>query len=167
MLDLFFKTDGRMGQKQFLVGFIGLSIFIFAVNSLLRWLNQTSGQTMVSFWIALIFPFLALYIIYCVYGKRLTDMGRSRGYLFAMFALEVLAVIVVMLIFGGAEYFAEFSQFERKEAIDPEITQAIIRKYQATINANMMLIRPLLMGVPILFTVWLALSPSKTKADEA
>lgn len=162
MFDLFFKSDGRIDQKKFIIGFAGLSIFIFAVNSLLRWMTQSSGSTMLSFWIALIFPFVALYMIYCVYGKRLSDMGRSKGLVFVMFGLEVVAVLIVMIAFGAGEYVAEFSGYDRKDDIDPIVLQAATERYHAAIRSNMMIIRPLLMGIPILFTIWLAVAKPKS-----
>lgn len=154
---LFFSPNGRIGRQPFWLGFLFVALFIFAGNNLLRAL----GHSMTGFYISLIFPFVSLYMLYCVYGKRLHDMGRSTGPFFVMIILECVAMIIVMLTFGGSEYFAEFSQFDRKEAIDPEITQEIISRYQAKIEANMGLIRPLLLGVPILFTAWVGLTKSE------
>lgn len=121
---------------------------------------------MTGFYIALFFPFLSLYMLYCVYGKRLHDTGRTVRPFFVMIILEIIAVIIVMLMFGGTEYVTEFSQFDRKEAIDPAVTQEIIQRYQAKIQANMPVIRPLLMGVPLLFTFWLGTVKSDPEANE-
>ncbi|MGJ8563939.1 MAG: DUF805 domain-containing protein [Alphaproteobacteria bacterium] len=150
MKNLFFSIHGRIGRQQFWLGFLAISLFIFAGNNLLRAL----GQSMTGFYISLFFPFFSIYVLYCLYGKRLHDMGRSTGPFFAMIAAECVAIIIVMMMFGGSEYFAEFSQFERKEAIDPAITQEIISRYQAKISANMNVIQPLLKAVPLLFTLW-------------
>lgn len=158
---LFFSPNGRISRQQFWLGFLVVALFIFAGNNLLRAL----GHSMTGFYISLFFPFLSLYMLYCVFGKRLHDMGRSTGPFFVMIILECVAMIIVMLTFGGSEYFAEFSQFDRKEAIDPAITQEIIGRYQAKIEANMGLIRPLLLGVPIVFTAWTGLSKGETAAN--
>lgn len=163
MLNLFFSTKGRIGRAQFLVGVVVASVVIFGFNRLLHWIGETTNHSMLSFWLALVFPFLALYVIYCLYGKRLTDIGRSRGWVFAMFALETLAVIIVMLSFGGADYFDAFSKFDRKDAIDPAVTQAIIDQYQSQIAANIYIIKPLLMAVPAAFTAWLGLAKPRSE----
>lgn len=161
MFDLFFKTKGILSRKQFLLGVAGIAAIAIFGNLILRFILETTGHSMLYFISAPVFWILFFYTIYCVYGKRLTDMGRSKGLVFVMFALVILMMIVVMLMFGGAEYFSEFSQFDRKEAIDPEVTQAIIEKYKAEISANMTLITPLLMGIPVLFTLWLLLAKSE------
>lgn len=161
MRNLFFSSAGRIDRQRFLIGFICVSLFVFLGNTGLRML----GQSMTGFYIALFFPFISLYMLYCVYGKRLHDMGRSVRPFFIMIILEIVAVIFVMLTFGGADYFAEFSQFDRKEAIDPAVTQEIIARYQAKIQANMPVIRPLMLSVPLIFTFWLGVSKSDPKTN--
>ncbi len=156
MRHLFFSTEGRIDRQKFLIGFVCVSLFVFAGNTLLR----TLGQSMTGFYIALFFPFISFYIIYCVYGKRLHDMGRTVRPFYIMIFLEIVAVIFVMLSFGGADYFSEFSQFDRKDIIDPAVTQDIIARYQDKVQANMPIIRPLLLGIPLLFTLWLGVAKS-------
>ena len=160
MGSLFFKFGGQIPRQSFWIGFIGIAIFVTAGNALLREL----GTTMTAFYISLFFPFIALYMIYCVYGKRLRHMGHTAKLLSAMIILEILAVIVVMLSFGGAEYFAEFSQYSRKEEIDPIVRDAIIQKYQDRLAANNHFIRPILLGIPVLFTLYVG---SKDKRKTA
>jgi len=46
-------------------------LFNFALGRLIR------SESIVAFLISLPFPFLVLHMTYCVYGKRLHDMGRS------------------------------------------------------------------------------------------
>ncbi len=159
MRDMFFSSKGRMNRKNFWIAFLCTAAFIVLGNTLLRALNNS----MAAFYIALFFPFIAVYMLYCVYGKRLHDMGYTVRPFFLMVFFELVAVIAVMLIFGGSDYFAEFSQFERKEAIDPAVTQEIISRYQATIQANMGIIRPLLMAVPAIFTIWIGFAKTREK----
>ena len=153
MRDLFFKFGGEIPRQSFWIGFSGIAIFVMAGNALLRSL----GTSMIAFYISLVFPFLALYMIYCVYGKRLRDMGHTAKLLSVMILLEILAVIIVMLAFGGAEYFSEFSQYSRKEEIDPAVRDAIIQKYQDNLKAKDHLTGPILMGIPVLFTIYVGL----------
>ena len=162
MRNLFFSSAGRIARPQFLIGFVCVSVFVFAGNTLLRAL----GTSMTGFYIALFFPFLAIYMLYCVYGKRLHDMGYTVRPFIVMIILEIVAVLFVMLMFGGADYFAEFSQFERKEAIDPAVTQEIIARYQAKIQANMPIIRPLMLAVPLLFTFWVGTAKSEAQTND-
>ena len=157
MLSLFFRFAGEIPRKKFWIGFAGIAIYVMAGNALLRALDNT----MIAFYISLIFPFLALYMIYCVYGKRLRDMGHTAKLLSVMIILEIMAVIIVMLAFGGAEYFSEFSQYSRKEDIDPVVRDAIIQKYQDKLNANNRFIQPILLGIPILFTLYVGLSEKR------
>lgn len=155
---LFLGRSGKISRSQFWIGFVGVFLFIAIGN---YGLSRISG-TMTAFYIALFFPFIALYMIYCVYGKRLLDMGRKRSWVFGIIALEIVAIIAVMLGFGGAEYFSEFSQFDRKEAIDPEITQAIIDKYQARQEDSLPIIKAMLLVIPTLFTIWVGSSKGQT-----
>ncbi len=150
MLSLFLKLSGEIDRKTFWIGFVGLSVFVIGVNTLLRQL----GTNMTSFYIALIFPFLVIYLIYCVYGKRLRQMGHTSWFLTLAFILEILAIIAVMLAFGGAEYFSEFSQYSRKEDIDPAIREAIIQKYQDGLRSNYHLIQPILWAIPVFLTAY-------------
>ena len=157
MKKMFFSSAGRSTRQKFWIAFACVSIFIIAMNALLRLLGP---ESMTAFFIALPFPFVAIYMLYCVYGKRLHDMGLTVRPFFIMLFLELLAVIFVMLTFGGAEYFAEFSQFDRKETIDPAIVQDIIGRYQAKMEANIHIINTLLMGIPALFTLWVGFAKS-------
>lgn len=154
---LFFRTKGRIDRLQFWIGFAGLFLFIGLGNFGL----STISGTMTAFYIALFFPFVALYMIYCVYGKRLQDMGRKPSWVFGIIALEFIAVIFVLLSFGGAEYFSEFSQFDRKEDINPELIQAIKDKYQARQRASLPQIQFWLLLIPALFTLWVGFTASK------
>lgn len=153
MKTIFLSPTGRMGRKDFWIGFIGLAVFITAVNTYLA----NFPQLYVSFWIALVFPFLALYLIYCIYGKRLHDLGQSYWPLTGAIVLQIIVIIGVMMAFGGAEYFSDFSQYDRKAVIDESVREALITKYQAEISSNMHIIRPLLLVVPTVFTLFLGI----------
>ncbi len=159
---LFLKTKGAINRQTFWLGFVSLALFVSAFNQLLRTLGPVN---MMSFWISIIGLPLIIYMIYCVYGKRLTDMGRSRWVFTGAIALQFLMIIALMLTFGGAEYFSEFAQYDRKEDIDPQQQQIIIETYQARQAANMHLIRPAMLLVPVALTLWLGLAQSKNGTD--
>ena len=158
MKNIFLSPTGRMGRKNFWIGFIGLAVFIMVVNTYLA----NFPQLYVSFWIALVFPFLALYLIYCIYGKRLHDLGQSYWPLTGVIVLQIAVIVGVMMAFGGAEYFSDFSQYDRKAVIDEDVREALITTYQAEISSNMHIIKPLLLVVPTVFTLILGLMPSQT-----
>lgn len=158
-VDLFLRPTGEIGVKPYLIGVAGIAVFVVAVNAFLRAL--TPGA--LSFSVALVFPFLALYIIYCVYGKRLHDMGFSVWPLTALIAAELFVMIGVMLAFGGTEYFEGFAQYERKAVIDEAVRQALIADYQAKQEASMGTIKIALKILPALFTLWLALAPKRPR----
>lgn len=158
MKNLFLFPTGRIGRKSFWIGFVGLAVFITAVNTYLA----NFPQLYVSFWIALVFPFFALYLIYCIYGKRLHDLGQSYWPLTGAIVLQIAVIIGVMMAFGGAEYFSEFSQYDRKAVIDEEVRETLITTYQAEISSNMHIIQPLLLVVPTVLTLILGLKTGQS-----
>lgn len=155
---LFFSPNGRIARPQYWLGFAALCVFVVSGNAALR---TVGFQTMPGFYLGMIFYSLALYMFYNLFAKRLHDMGRSVRPFFALIAAEVAAMIVIMLMFGGSEYFAEFSQYSREAEIDPEIANEITARYQANIAESMPFIRQLLMLLPALFVLWLGLSKSQ------
>ncbi|MGB0907955.1 MAG: hypothetical protein ACPGVT_10715 [Maricaulaceae bacterium] len=159
MKNLFFTVRGCISQKVFCLGVVGLFVFVTAMNALLRYLDNNNA----AFIIALFFPFLALYMIYAVYGKRLHDMGRSVWAVTGAVFFEFLTCIGVMLAFGGAEYFAAFSQYERKAVIEEDVRQALIVEYQTEMAAQQDVINILLLIIPVALTLWLIIGKPKTE----
>ncbi len=154
MIRLFFSPAGRSRRRDFWIGFVGFVVFVFAAQYLLN----ATVNTMTGFWLFLIYIFLVFQILYAVYGKRLHDIGRSYWLLTAMLTLTLLLMIIVMLSFGGAEYFSEFSQYDRKEDIDPVVIQEITMAYQAKMASAEKVLKSLLYGIWGLFTIWLGLA---------
>ena len=157
--NLFFSPNGRLARRQYWLGFVALCIFVISGNAALRALGF---ESMLGFFLGLIFPFLTVYMFYNLFAKRLHDFGCSVRPFFVMIALELVAMIVVMLIFGGAEYFAEFSQYSPDSDIDPAVAADITARYQERMKVSQPWIEPLLMLVPMLFAAWTGLS----KPDE-
>lgn len=162
MFDLFFKATGLITRKPFWIGVVGLFIFVEVINFTLRALNNNA----LGFSIALVFPFLVGYMIYCVYGKRLHDMGRSWWPITAAIVAEILIMIAVMMAYGGAEYFAGFAQYERKAVIDEAVRQALITDYQTEIAAHTNIIRVWFLIVPVALTLWLGTAESKVENNK-
>lgn len=112
------------------------------------------GNSTTAFLISLPFPFLVLHMAYCVYGKRLHDMGRSFWPLTAMIVSLIMVAIIVMLSFGGSEYFAEFAQYDRKEDIDPEEIERIKTAYQARLSQGNATVSNVIIAIITAFTLW-------------
>jgi len=148
---------GRMGRKDFWIGMVIFSILVVLFNFAL----QRLGNSTLAFLISLPFPFLVLHMAYCVYGKRLHDMGRSFWPLTGMIVLLILVAIIVMMAFGGSEYFSEFAQYDRKEDIDPTEIERIKAAYQAKLSEGNATVSNAMMGIIAIFTLWCGLS----KAD--
>ncbi len=161
MMKLFLSAKGAISRNQYWIGVIGLAALVLVYNQLIRTLGP---ETMATFWIIVIGLPLIFYMITCVYCKRLTDMGRTRWIFTGAIALQFLVIIALMLTFGGAEYFEGFAQYDRKSDIDPVVQQEIIRTYQDRQEANMHIIQPAMLIVPVLLTLWLGIAKSARRA---
>jgi len=96
--NLFLSPGGRIGQKEFWIGWVILFVIGIILNILPEGLKPIAG--IVS--LAMIYPSV------CVYSKRLHDAGRS-GWLAALpYAVWFLAGILGVLV-GGAGMLAMLS----------------------------------------------------------
>ena len=155
------SPSGRMGRKDFWVGLIILTL----LSSLFNFALQRLGNSQLAFLISIPFPFLVLHMTYCVYGKRLHDMGRSFWPLTGMIVLLIFVAIVVMLAFGGTEYFSEFSQYDRKEDIDPEEIERIKNAYQKNLSEGNATVYNIMASIIFIFTLWCGTSKSDSNAN--
>lgn len=131
-----------------------------------NWGLQQLGGSVWAFLISLPFPFIALHMAYSIYGKRLHDMGRSFWPLTGMLTSLMLVAIVVMLSFGGSEYFAEFSQYERKQDIDSAVKAEIQARYQARLAEGNTTVSSVMSAIIGLFTLWCGLSKPDPKQNK-
>ncbi|WP_034387237.1 DUF805 domain-containing protein [Hellea balneolensis] len=154
---------GRMGRKDFWIAMILFTALVILFNFGLQRLGTDST---LAFLISLPFPFLVLHMTYCIYGKRLHDMGRSFWPLTSMIVSLILVAIVVMLAFGGSEYVSEFAQYDRKEDIDPAVQNEIIERYQAEMSKSPATVSNVMMGIIATFTLWCGLSKSEAKDNK-
>lgn len=156
MLKLFLSPRGMIGRKEFWIGFIGFAVFVTLAQF---GLNRIS-HTMAGFYLSLVFIVLFFQTLYAIYGKRLRDMGRSFWPITGMITLTVVIAIVILMIYGGAEYFAEFSKYDRKADIDPAEIKRLQENYQSRLGAATPVLGTLLWGLWGAFTLWLGLSKS-------
>ncbi len=124
------------------------------------------SDSTLAFLISLPFPFLVLHMAYSVYGKRLHDMGRSFWPLTAMIVSLIMVAIIVMLTFGGSEYFSEFAQYDRKEDIDPAEIERIKTAYQERLSQGNATVSNIMMGIIAGFTLWCGLSKTDPETNK-
>ena len=153
---LLFRTRGRLDRPSFAAALVALLVAFFIGGVVMRLLDPATAP---GFFFGLFFGIASLFMIYSVFGQRLHDMGFSvwplTGLLFVLF----LIFLGVAMAYGGVEYFEAYSQFERKEAIDPEVVRALDEAYQERLAQGGSRTLGLLMSGAIgLFTVWLLLA---------
>ena len=156
------SPSGRMGRKDFWIAMVIFSLLVVLFNFAL----QRLGSSTTAFLVSLPFPFLVLHMAYCVYGKRLHDMGRSFWSLTGMIVSLIMVAIIVMLTFGGSEYFSEFAQYDRKEDIDPAEIERIKTAYQKRLSQGNATVSNIMMGIIAAFTLWCGLSKQEPKANK-
>ena len=156
------SPSGRMGRKDFWIAMVIFSVLVVLFNFAL----QRLGNSTLAFLISLPFPFLVLHMAYCVYGKRLHDMGRSFWPLTGMIVSLIMVAIIVMLTFGGSEYFSEFAQYDRKEDIDPAEIERIKAAYQARLAQGNGMVRNVMMGIITAFTLWCGAAKSQLETNK-
>jgi len=156
------SPSGRIGRKDFWVAMVIFSLLVVLFNFALNCL----GNSTPAFLISLPFPFLVLHMAYCVYGKRLHDMGRSFWPLTGMIVSLIMVAIIVMLTFGGSEYFSEFAQYDRKEDIDPAEIERIKAAYQERLSQGNATVSNIMMAIIAAFTFWCGLSRTDPAANK-
>ena len=162
MYKLLLSPAGRIGRQHFWIGMAVFAVLVVVFN----WgLKQMGGSTW-AFLMSLPFPFLVLHMAYSIYGKRLHDMGRSFWPLTAMIVSLIVVAIIVMLSFGGSDYFAEFSRYERKEDIDPAVRAAIQERYQARLAEGNGTVSAIMSAIIGGFTLWCGVSKPEGGANK-
>ena len=160
---LLLSPSGRIARTPFMIG-VAILLVIYGVQ---HFIYPTLGKSLWAFYIPMIFFFLNLHIIYCVFGKRLHDLGRTLWPLFGMFALLLTTAIFIGLKFGMLEYFDSVYALmhDVKYQKDPEALRAAIKPLEETYKQNMQAhvstIALVLAVIPLAFTAWLAMAPSQ------
>lgn len=160
LLKLLFSPSGRIGRRDYVIGLIGL-VVIFALYGLL--LNALGGS-MAGFFAVLAFPFIILQIAYSVYGKRLHDIGRTLWPVTGLLCAILAAMIVVMLVYGGAEYFAAHSEYTQ-EAAPADVAERLNEEFKLRQAQGETTLSVIVLGLLLSFTGWLALAKPDPKAN--
>ncbi len=120
---------------------------------------------MAGFFAVLAFPFVILQIAYSVYGKRLHDIGRTMWPVTGLLCAILAAMIVVMLVYGGAEYFAAYSEYSRDNPPPPEVVERLNAEFKPRQEAGETLLSLVVVGLLLSFTAWLALAKPDPEAN--
>lgn len=159
LIKLLFSPSGRIGRRDYLIGIVGL-VVIFSVYGLL--INALGGS-MAGFFAVLAFPFVILQIAYSVYGKRLHDIGRTLWPVTGLICAMLAAMIIVMLVYGGAEYFAAFSEYTQDNPPPPEVVERLNAEFGPRQKQGEAILSFTIVALLAGFTLWLGLA--KPDAD--
>lgn len=150
---------GRSSRQTFWTWFAVL----VAVLALFRWgltFHDPSGA--VFFWGFFFWMIALVQGVFGVFGKRLKDMGRPIGWVILLITLTLAAILFFALIFGAGDYLAEYSQYERKVAIDETVKTDIDAAYVERLSAAPTWIMTLTISALWAgFIAWIGLSPSQ------
>lgn len=161
LFKLLLSPSGRIGRRDYL---IGLALF-FVITVLFNFMLKSLGSSMAAFWLSLPFPFLVLHMTYCVYGKRLHDIGRSFWPVTAFIVALIAIAIIVMMSFGGAEYFAGFAEYDRDNPPPPDLAEKLQAEYQARLAEGNAWLYGSMCGLIGVFSLWLALARSDIETN--
>ena len=157
MFKLLLSPAGRIGRKDYLIGLVGLVATFWLYGLLLK----TLGGSLAGFFAVLAFPFVILQIAYSVYGKRLHDIGRTLWPLTGVISLIVLAMIVVMLVYDGADYFAAYGEYSRENLAPAEVSERLNAEFKLQQQEGETVLGWLILSILSAFTLWLALAKSQ------
>ena len=160
-LKLLFSPTGRIGRRDYIYGLVGMVVITTAVNFILGHI----GGSILAFLISLPFPFIVLHMTYFVYGKRLHDFGRSFWPVTGLISSLLLVMIVIMLTFGGSEYFEAFSQFSPDNPPSEEVSRALQDQYQARLSQGTGWLYGSMIGLIACFSIWLFLAKPDPKEN--
>lgn len=160
LFKLLLSPSGRIGRRDYSVGLIGL-VVIFTLYGL--FLNALGGS-MAGFFAVLAFPFVILQIAYSVYGKRLHDIGRTLWPVTGLLCAILAVMIIVMLVYGGAEYFAAHSEYSQ-QAAPAEVAARLNAEFKLRQAEGETVLTSLVLGLILSFTIWLALAKPEPKAN--
>ena len=150
-----FVPMGRTRPKTF---WTWLAVFAVLVVAFDWGLGRHPNDGAFYFWGFLIWLTMLICGVFGIYGKRLKDFGRSVLMIILAITALLVLLMVIMLGFGGAEYFAEYGQYERKATIDPAVREAINARYTERMAAAAPVVRWSTGALMVAFTLWVGLS---------
>jgi len=155
-LSLFLSPSGRIPRHSFIIAVFVFTGFVFAQKFVLEY----TGAGVANFLLEFTLFFLNLHIIMSVFGKRLHDLGRSLWPLIGLFALMAIVFLVLILNYGGIEYF-DTVMAHPEYAGNEEAMQKVLEVYQDRLAKGLPRANWIMAALPALFTLWLALAPGQ------
>ncbi len=159
-ISLFLSPRGRIARPAFIIAVFVFTVFVFAQKFVLEY----TGTGVASFLLEFALFFLNLHIIMAVFGKRLHDLGRSFWPLIGLFALMAIVFLVLILNYGGIEYF-DTVMAHPEYAGNEEAMQKVLQTYQDRLAEGLPKANWIMATLPALFTLWLALAPGQANEN--
>lgn len=150
-----FVPMGRTRPRTF---WTWLAVFAVLVVSFQWGLLQHDTGGAFYFWGYLTFMVMLFCGVFGIYGKRLKDFGRSVGWVILAITLILLVLMAAVLVYGGADYFAEYSQYERKAAIDPAVRERLNADFERELAGSGRFVAIGTGAIMVLFTLWVGLT---------
>ena len=161
-IKLLFSPVGRIGRRDYLIGLVGCivvpTVYFLILDTFLR-------GTIIGTFLFLGLIFLFLQMIYSVYGKRLHDIGRTLWPLTGFLCLILAVMIIVMLTFGGADYFAAYSEYSPDNPPTDEVAEALNNEFKSRQKEGEGILGAVILGLISAFSLWLALAKSEAKTN--
>jgi uncharacterized membrane protein YhaH (DUF805 family) len=155
-----FVPMGRTDRRTFWITLAAFAVLL----SVFKWgLFQHDTTGAFYFWGFLIWLTMLFCGVFAIYGKRLKDFGRSVFSIIGLITAILIVLIIIMLSFGGAEYFEAYSQYERKAEIDEAVKAQINAQYEARMAGAAPFVSLITGGMMVAFTLWVGL----TRGDKA
>ncbi|MGB6228995.1 MAG: DUF805 domain-containing protein [Litorimonas sp.] len=150
-----FVPMGRTSRRTF---WITLAAFA-ALVTVFKWgLFQHDTTGAVYFWGFLIWMTMLFCGLFAIYGKRLKDFGRSVWAIVLLLTALIVVMMVLMLAFGGAEYFEAYSHYERKAEIDEAVKARINARYEERLASATPWVSTIMSAMIVGFTLWVGLA---------
>lgn len=125
------QPPGRTTRPAFCLGFVLIVISVFLQGYIVSHMQNS----LISFWIGLIWLCLNIYMIYALYARRLHDIGLSVGLWFAMVFVSLLTIGFTYWGSGGGDYMSALMA-DKSIVEDEAAHRALVEKYQADLSAN-------------------------------
>lgn len=131
--DVLFSPHGRIGQQNFWIGVL----IILGANILLTWIPLLGWLI----WLGL------FYVGFCVYGKRLHDIGKSM-WIHAIFLVVSLLVAMIAMTMAGGSIIA----LAMNSSSEPDVAAIM------SLIGSMFSAFAIPMVIAIIYTIWLGVA---------
>ncbi len=125
------QPPGRSKRPAFWLGFVIIALSVLAHSFVITRI----GNGLPAFWLGLVWLCFNIYMIYCLYGRRLHDMNLSVGPWFATIFVTLILVGVTYWGAGGGDYMSAIMA-DNSIVEDEERFRALTETYQQKLADN-------------------------------